>query len=77
MSSIKQGLPTTTVVAETPPSDSMAHGSDHDDHEGHDHGFEWQGGLRIALVAVAASLVWFRVWEPFAHVSIIGTLPVR
>ena len=24
------------------------------------------------LVAVAAALVWFRVWEPFAHVSIIG-----
>jgi Cd2+/Zn2+-exporting ATPase/Cu+-exporting ATPase len=72
MSSIKQSLPTTTVVAETSPAASMARASDHDDHEGHDHGFEWQDGLRIALVAVAAALVWFRVWEPFAGVSIIG-----
>jgi heavy metal translocating P-type ATPase len=31
-----------------------------------------QDGIRIAVVAVAASLVWFRVWEPFAHFSIIG-----
>ncbi len=42
------------------------------DHEAHDHGFEWQDGIRIALVALAAALVWFRVWEPFARVSIIG-----
>lgn len=31
-----------------------------------------QDGIRIVLVAIAAALVWFRVWEPFAHVSIIG-----
>lgn len=42
------------------------------DHEAHDHGFEWQDGIRIALVALAAALVWFRMWEPFARVSIIG-----
>ena len=28
--------------------------------------------MRIALVALAAALVWFRVWEPFARLSIIG-----
>ena len=27
---------------------------------------------RIGLVAVAAAAVWFRVWEPFARVSVIG-----
>ena len=50
----------------------MKHGDDDHDHEAHDHGFELQEGIRILLVAVAAALVWFRVWEPFAHVSIIG-----
>jgi cation transport ATPase len=28
--------------------------------------------IRIAVTAAAASLVWFRVWEPFPHVSLIG-----
>src|SRR3982074_3153884 len=27
---------------------------------------------RIAFVAAAAAAVWFRVWEPFARVSVIG-----
>jgi cation transport ATPase len=31
-----------------------------------------QDGIRIALVAVAAALVWAKAWEPFAHVSVIG-----
>jgi len=38
----------------------------------HDHGFEWPEALRIALVAVAAAAVWFRLWEPFRTVSVIG-----
>jgi len=50
----------------------MKRGSEAHDDEGHDHGFELQDGIRIVLVAVAAALVWFRVWEPFGHVSIIG-----
>jgi heavy metal translocating P-type ATPase len=28
--------------------------------------------IRIALVAIAAAAVWFRVWEPFPHLSVIG-----
>jgi len=28
--------------------------------------------VRVALVAVAAAAVWFRVWEPFPSVSVIG-----
>ena len=27
---------------------------------------------RVALVALGAALVWFRVWEPFPHLSVIG-----
>ena len=47
---------------------------DHDDEDGHDHEhpFEWQEAVRIGVVAVAAALVWFRVWEPFSLVSVIG-----
>ena len=45
---------------------------DHDQEHDHEHGFEWSEALRIALVAVAAAAVWFRVWEPFRAVSLIG-----
>src|SRR5690349_5205522 len=30
--------------------------------------------VRIGVVALAAALVWFRVWEPFARVSVIGLI---
>ncbi len=63
---------TSSVVPEAAAPVSVTHGSADPDHEEHAHGFEWQDGIRIALVAVAAALVWFRVWEPFARVSIIG-----
>jgi len=43
-------------------------------HPEHDHGFDWREGLRIAAVGGAAALVWFRVWEPFHSVSVIGIL---
>lgn len=53
-----------------------AHGHDHDhdddDHSGHDHGFEWQEMVRITLVALAAAAVWFRLWEPFSTISVVG-----
>jgi heavy metal translocating P-type ATPase len=72
MPDVKESLPVTSVVPETAASVSMTHDSEAHDHEGHGHGFELREGLRIVLVAGAAVLVWFRVWEPFAHVSIIG-----
>ncbi len=37
-----------------------------------EHAFEWTELLRIAFVALAAVAVWFRVWEPFPRISIIG-----
>ncbi len=37
-----------------------------------EHGFEWIELARIAFVALAAAAVWFRLWEPFPHVSVIG-----
>ncbi len=50
---------------------------DHDDHEhehDHEHSFEWPEAVRIGLVAIAAAAVWFRVWEPFPAVSVIGVV---
>lgn len=45
----------------------------HHEHSGeHDHGFEWREGGRIAVVALAAAAVWFRLWEPLPAVSLIG-----
>lgn len=49
------------------------HHHEDDDHEhDHDHPFEWTEDLRIAVVAVAAAAVWFRIWEPFPAISVIG-----
>jgi len=42
------------------------------EHEQHGHGLEWAELARIAFVAVAAAAVWFRLWEPFPHISVIG-----
>jgi len=72
MPHVREGLPTDAAVPAIAESVAMKADDDAHDHEGHDHGFELQEGIRIALVAVAAALVWLRVWEPFAHVSIIG-----
>jgi heavy metal translocating P-type ATPase len=36
------------------------------------HGIEWVDLARIGFVALAAAAVWFRVWEPFARISVIG-----
>src|SRR4029077_20810386 len=36
------------------------------------HIVRWADAARIVLVAIACVLVWFRVWEPFTRVSIVG-----
>src|SRR6202051_4554091 len=72
MPDVKESLPTTSVIPETIASVHITQASEAHDHQGHGRGFKLQDGIRIFLVAVAAALVWFRVWEPFAHVSIIG-----
>src|SRR3984957_5038564 len=72
MPHVKASLPTDAVIPAIAESVAMKPGDDAHGHQAHDHGFELQDVIRIALVAVAAVLVWLRVWEPFAHVSIIG-----
>ncbi len=46
--------------------------SEASEHSEHEHGLEWTELARIAFVALAAAAVWFRLWEPFPHVSVIG-----
>ena len=38
----------------------------------HGHRVEWAELIRIAFVALAAAAVWFRLWEPFPRISVIG-----
>ena len=56
-----------TKLAGVPVHDGLA------EEEGHEHGhlepFEL---IRIAITSIAAALVWFRVWEPFPQVSLMG-----
>jgi heavy metal translocating P-type ATPase len=47
---------------------------DHEHETAREHGWEWPEILRICFVAVAAASVWWRVWEPFPAVSVIGAL---
>jgi len=43
------------------------------DHDVHDHAaFEPMAIARIVVAVVGAALVWFKVWEPVAQVSLIG-----
>jgi heavy metal translocating P-type ATPase len=44
------------------------------DEGGHGEGVDWHELVRIGLVALAAVAVWFRVWEPFSRVSVVGLL---
>src|SRR5580700_6055258 len=44
---------------------------DEHDHD-HKHGIEIVEGLRVVFVALAATTVWFHLWEPFHRVSVIG-----
>ncbi len=65
-------------------ADGETHGGDtaagdaarpeHDADQDHEHEFSWAEGARIAFVAVAAAAVWFRLWEPFRALSVIGIL---
>src|ERR1700730_3950760 len=42
------------------------------EHGQHGQGVEWAELTRIAFVVMAAAAVWFRLWEPFRNISVIG-----
>jgi Cd2+/Zn2+-exporting ATPase/Cu+-exporting ATPase len=46
-----------------------------EEHE-HDLSFSWPEATRIVLVALAAAAVWWRLWEPFPSVSVLGVIGV-
>src|SRR6516225_8353729 len=50
------------------------HDKGHEDDHDHSHAFEWPEAARIAFVALAAAAVWFKLWEPFAAVNLIGVV---
>lgn len=49
---------------------------DHDHGHGHSHAVQRGDFFRIGFVALAAAAVWFRVWEPFEAVSLLGVAGV-
>ena len=49
---------------------SEEHDLDHDD----GHHIEWLDLVRIGFVALAIVAVWFRFWEPFPRLSVIGLI---
>ena len=48
--------------------------SDHEHEHDDAHAFAWPEALPMGLVALAAAAVWFRVWEPYRSISVIGAL---
>jgi Cd2+/Zn2+-exporting ATPase/Cu+-exporting ATPase len=69
--------PVETNGATSAPLTGAAADDVHDVHEhenDHDHAVEWPEALRIALAALAAAVVWFRIWEPFSHISVVGVI---
>jgi len=59
-------------LSETRKSSELKEPDPRAEHEQHGQGVEWAELVRIAFVALAAAAVWFRFWEPFAHISVIG-----
>ena len=72
--SVRTTAPAALDQREGPAHDHHGHDHDDDHEEGldHTHGFDWLEAARIALVALAAVAVWFKLWEPFSSVSLIG-----
>src|SRR6202047_3423971 len=62
----------TSPLSESPASPEMNRPKNDSKHAEPEHGFEWVELIRIAFVAFAAGAVWFRVWEPFPHISAVG-----
>ena len=69
--SVEQMRTTASPFSENsaPEMQPSGNGSEHAEQE---HRFEWGELIRIAFAASAAAAVWFRIWEPFSHVSVIG-----
>lgn len=69
--SIEKPSPDAANLGSRRSSPEIEEPQDRPDHD-QGHGIEWPELLRIGLVALAAAMVWFRIWEPFPQVSVIG-----
>ncbi len=61
---------------ERAPEPAQDHGGDHAREHEHEHAFSWAEGVRIALVALAAAAVWFRIVPPFHRLDFVGVVGV-
>jgi len=68
---VEQMRTTASPFPESPAPEMQPSGNGSEPAE-QERGFEWVELIRIAFVAFAAAAVWFRVWEPFPHVSVVG-----
>jgi heavy metal translocating P-type ATPase len=69
---IEKSLAKTSEFGEKRNSPELKEPDRSTEHEQHGQRVEWAELIRIAFVALAAAAVWFRLWEPFPHVSVIG-----
>ena len=69
---IEKSLANPPHLSETGNSPELNEPDPGSEREEHGHGVEWAELVRIAFVALAAVAVWFRLWELFPHVSVIG-----
>jgi heavy metal translocating P-type ATPase len=65
-------MPTTASPFSESPAPEMQPSGTGSEHAEQEHAFKWVELIRIAFVAFAAIAVWFRAWEPFPHISVIG-----
>jgi heavy metal translocating P-type ATPase len=70
--SVEKTRMTASPFSENPTSPRMRQPDDSSEPAEQKHGLEWVELIRIAFVAFAAIAVWFRLWEPFPHVSVVG-----
>lgn len=61
--------PTTALEQNSQEMKDLRRGAEHAEDAG---GVEWAELIRIAFVVLAAAAVWFRIWEPFPRISVIG-----
>jgi len=59
--------------APRPTSDGIV-GPGNCDPSNREHAAEWLEIVRITFVAIAAAAVWFRLWEPFSGISVVGVV---
>jgi heavy metal translocating P-type ATPase len=70
--SVEQMRTTASPFSGSPASPERKRPDNGSEHAEPEHGLEWVELIRIAFVAFAAIAVWFRVWEPLPHISVVG-----